>query len=130
MRIVVAILFVIFLWSCKSTDQQSPIKKLDPSEFRDQIAQLGNEQLVDLRTPAEVNDGFIPQAQFIDFLNDDFESFITSLDKNKPIMVYCASGGRSGKASKILAKNGFNEIYDLKGGFSAWESQGLDIDIP
>ncbi|VAV83833.1 hypothetical protein MNBD_BACTEROID02-1730, partial [hydrothermal vent metagenome] len=37
--------------------------------------------------------------------------------------LYCRSGGRSRKAAKILAEMGFKEIYDLKGGYMAWEKQ-------
>ena len=45
-------------------------------------------------------------------------------------MIYCASGGRSGKAAKILKKNEFTHIIDLKGGFTAWENAELPIDHP
>ena len=43
------------------------------------------------------------------------------LDKNQPIIVYCAAGGRSAKASQMLKKNGFKVIYDLSGGYDNWE---------
>ena len=42
------------------------------------------------------------------------------LDKEKPIAVYCKSGGRSGGASKLLLELGFKEIYDLEGGILNW----------
>jgi rhodanese-related sulfurtransferase len=43
------------------------------------------------------------------------------LDKNKPVLVYCAAGGRSASAAKDLKKAGFKKVYDLEGGYDAWE---------
>jgi len=40
--------------------------------------------------------------------------------KDKPIVVYCLSGGRSGKAKKILEEAGFKRVYNL-GGISRWK---------
>ena len=45
---------------------------------------------------------------------------ISKLDKNKPVLLYCAMGGRSSKASKVFKSQGFKKIYDLKGGFLSW----------
>jgi rubrerythrin len=57
------------------------------------------------------------------------------IDAGKPTIVYCASGGRSRVASQMLVGNGFGEVYNLSGGFKAWESEraigaedlGLDL---
>jgi len=47
---------------------------------------------------------------------------VAELDKykDKPILVYCASGGRSPKAVTILANNEFENIYHLSRGISSW----------
>lgn len=47
------------------------------------------------------------------------------LDKEKPVYIYCRSGGRSGKAAKQLADEGFTEIYDLDGGILEWNKKNL-----
>ena len=44
--------------------------------------------------------------------------------------MYCKSGGRSSEAAELLKKNGFNKIYNLKGGISAWEKNGFPIVKP
>ncbi len=83
-------------------------------------------QLVDLRTRGEIeNTGKINGAINIDFSAPDFESRITKLDKEKPIVVYCAVGGRSGKTLPLLSKHGFKVIYDYAGGMKDWLSKGL-----
>jgi rhodanese-related sulfurtransferase len=45
---------------------------------------------------------------------------MANLDKSAPVYVFCASGGRSGKASAALRQEGFTTIIDLKGGYNKW----------
>jgi len=52
---------------------------------------------------------------------DFAEQTAGKLDKNKPVLLYCAGGVRSAKAAKILKKQGFTEIYDLKNGYTGWK---------
>jgi rhodanese-related sulfurtransferase len=77
-------------------------------------------QLIDVRTSEEYSKGFIEEAQNIDYNSTDFANKISELDKNKPVLLYCAMGGRSSKASKVFKSQGFKKIYDLKGGFLSW----------
>ena len=53
----------------------------------------------------------------------DFREKIQELDRDKPVYLYCRSGNRSGKASKIMDELGFKEIVDLKGGYKAWSKE-------
>jgi len=86
-------------------------------------AALENEeapQLIDVRTANEFANGSIPNAKNLDLLDGSFQNAMNSLDKNKPVYVFCAVGGRSGKASKLLKENGFTQVVDLKGGYKGW----------
>ena len=76
--------------------------------------------ILDVRTSDEISSGKIPSAITEDFYNSSFETNLQKLDNKRPIVVYCKSGGRSGKAAKILEKLGFKEVYDLKGGYKSW----------
>lgn len=78
--------------------------------------------LIDVRTPEEFDEGYITTAQNIDFRSKEFETKILKLDKNKPVLVYCKSGGRSGNTYTLLKANNFTKVYDLEGGFTAWKS--------
>jgi rhodanese-related sulfurtransferase len=49
------------------------------------------------------------------------ETAFKKLNPSKPVYLYCRSGNRSGKAANLLAKMGFTEIYDLKGGYMSWK---------
>ncbi|MEN3325171.1 rhodanese-like domain-containing protein [Mariniflexile soesokkakense] len=100
--------------------QNTNIKILETQEFKKQIT--GNSvQLIDVRTAIEFKSGHIKTAKNIDFFSSKFNSQLEKLNKEKPIYVYCRSGNRSNKAANQLAKMGFTEIYDLKGGFLNWK---------
>ncbi|MBL7829317.1 MAG: rhodanese-like domain-containing protein [Saprospiraceae bacterium] len=82
-------------------------------------------QLVDLRTPGEIKaTGKIHGARAINFNAPDFESSILKLDKNKPVLLYCAAGGRSGQAATRLKTLGFKKVYDYTGGMNDWKARG------
>jgi rhodanese-related sulfurtransferase len=100
---------------------------IDVKMFSELTTQEGG-QILDVRTPEEWNGGIIKGAKKINFFDKDFNQQITSLDKTKPIYVYCKSGGRSGKAAKQLEKMGFTTIYNLLGGITAWNAAGKKIE--
>jgi rhodanese-related sulfurtransferase len=79
-------------------------------------------QLVDVRSKAEHSQGRIPGSQHIPL--DELASRSSELDKNKPVLLYCASGGRSGMALRQLRKEGFAQACHLAGGISAWSQAG------
>jgi rhodanese-related sulfurtransferase len=55
--------------------------------------------------------------------------FDKQFDKNRPVVVYCASGGRSALSGKVLKEMGFGEVYNL-GAFKEWADAGGEIDHP
>ncbi len=87
------------------------------------LVETGNVVVVDVRTPPEVNDGYIPAANhFIDINNEPFETRIQVLDKAQHYIVYCRSGARSAKACHIMGENGFTgNLYNLKDGILGWD---------
>ncbi|WP_308993325.1 rhodanese-like domain-containing protein [Mariniflexile litorale] len=101
--------------------QNSNIKVLPPEAFKKQITS-NSVQLIDVRTVNEFKSGHIKDAKNIDFFSSNFNTQLEELNKEKPIYLYCRSGNRSNKAANQLAKMGFTEIYDLKGGFLNWKN--------
>lgn len=77
-------------------------------------------QIIDVRTPTEYQEGHIGNALNVDFKSADFIKNISKFDRNKTLLIYCRSGNRSGRASKIMDSLGFTKIYDLEGGFMNW----------
>lgn len=102
------------------------VKELPPKAFQEQLSQQkGEAQLVDIRTPKEYKDGHLVTALNINFYDKDFKTQMAQLKKEESIYVYCAAGGRSGKASKKLKEMGFKTVYDLDGGYNKWNKAGL-----
>lgn len=119
------ITLLLLVGSCKEKDTKKEIQILPPQEFHDATA--GNDvQLLDVRTADEFEEGHLDDAINIDVLKEDFSEKAESLDKDKPLYLYCRSGNRSAKASSILKDMGFNEIYDMEGGYLLWSSENID----
>lgn len=119
----------LFLVSVAASCQPLPgnIKSVPAKEFAEQFAATPGAQLLDVRTPDEFNSGHLAEALNHDYYSSDFEALLSSLDPQKPVFIYCRTGRRSLDAAKMLAKKGFTQIIDLKGGIVNWQSHGLAI---
>lgn len=85
-------------------------------------------QLLDVRTEEEWNAGHIEGATRVEIGSEDFaEQVKKHFDPEKPLLVYCRSGGRSARAAKQLEELGFETVYDLKGGVLAWEKADREL---
>lgn len=92
---------------------------IDAIDFADRIG-APNTVILDVRTPGETANGVIEGAIELDYRSPNFKDEVAKLDKDKTYLVYCASGGRSGKACSAMQGMGFREVYNLKGGYRAW----------
>lgn len=84
--------------------------------------------VLDVREPAEFASGHLPRARHIPLGElgkrmDEIARF-----KDKPVVVTCRSGARSGSACRTLRKAGFTKVYNLKGGVPAWEQASLPVE--
>jgi thioredoxin 1 len=84
--------------------------------------------LLDIRTPEEVSKGFLKNASFINFYDENFLQKASWVKKNQPIYIYCHAGGRSSKAAEMLIELGFREVYNLVGGYSKWVEDGYLVE--
>ena len=85
-------------------------------------------QLVDVRTDREWESGHIKGAKHFEMNNANWQSQLETLDKDEPVYVYCAKGGRSARCAKQLEEAGFTTIYDLKGGLTSWKASGKAVE--
>jgi thioredoxin len=82
-------------------------------------------QLLDVRTSKEFVKGHLLKAKNIDWNNaESFKNQVLSLDKTRPVLVYCYSGGRSANAMEYLLKEGFKNVINMNGGFLKWAAKG------
>ena len=75
-------------------------------------------QLLDVRGDGEVRRGVIPGMIHIPMHLIPVR--YGELDKDRPVVVYCASGARSAQVAHYLLQQGFEEVYNLSGGIQAW----------
>ena len=97
---------------------------LSQDEWEDQLENDDNAVILDVRTPEEMEEGYIPNATNIDiYLGQGFMDELEKLDKSKNYYVYCRSGNRSAQACAIMQSVGIANAYNLEGGFMQWEGE-------
>lgn len=81
--------------------------------------------VLDVRSAAEFAQTHILNARNIPL--DEMEARLKELErfKQKPVIVSCATGNRSGSAAALLRKHGFSNVVNLAGGVAAWQQAGL-----
>jgi rhodanese-related sulfurtransferase len=119
--IIGLILFTI-MHTFGTPTQGKYFKNISASELKAMREAQPNEVLlIDVRTAAESNQRAIADtAAFIDIMSSAFDSKIEALDRNKTYIIYCRSGNRSAQACSIMERKGFQKLYNLAGGISAY----------
>lgn len=81
-------------------------------------------QIIDTRTPAEFELGTISGA--VNIPVDDIRERLNEIDKNKPVVVFCAVGLRGYIAARILMANGY-DVRNLSGGYKTYQLATQDL---
>ena len=121
---------LVFTISCGQTDSKSDAAAIQHSDIDvaqfDKLRAQDNYVVLDIRTPEETSEGVVDNALILDFYADNFESEVLTMDKDKQYLVYCRSGGRSAQAAEFMARSGFQYVYNLLGGYTAWSEAHPD----
>lgn len=112
-----------------SVQQSGEYVDLSPAEMAEKMKDEPG-TVLDVRTPQETAEGVIENAVIIDFYKDDFAQRMRELNKEKPVYVYCAKGGRSSDAAEMMKDAGFLKVYNLDGGMSAWKGSDMPTQKP
>lgn len=97
---------------------------LSQKDWELQLKEDANAVILDVRTEEECNEGIIPNAINIDiYKGQGFIYQLEELDKNKNYYVYCKAGGRSAQACSVMNQLGFQNAYNLLGGFMNWKGE-------
>jgi len=84
--------------------------------------------IVDVRTPAEFQQGHVPNAINVPLSEIINNPAILTSSKGKPIVLYCRSGYRAGKAAEALQKDGYQNLRHLEGDMQGWLKAGLSVE--
>lgn len=83
--------------------------------------------ILDIRTIGEYKSGHLSNAVNLDYYASDFPEKLRKLDHNKSYLVYCAVGGRSREAVRLMQKLGFQQVYDATEGYNDLKRAGLAV---
>ncbi len=129
---LILVLLTVFLIGC-STNLLQEIHESEKTSEKPIVINITNKQakklikknssliILDVRTKTEYDTGHLKNAKLIPI--SELEERLDELDKNSPILVYCRRGNRSATASKILMRNEFKKIYNLKNGIENWDGE-------
>lgn len=124
-RLIPTILLLLVVNICLG--QQNAV--LPPAAFGKCINNNDSTQLLDVRTIGEFSTGHIKNALQADWKDGaEFYRRIESIDKNKPVYIYCLSGGRSAAAAQKMRDKGYTNVNELKGGLNAWKADNMEVE--
>ena len=124
-----ALIFFTLIFSISCSNKDTLVFEKTDILTLDKILNDTDIIILDVRTSEEINTGYIPNSTFIDYYDKDFENKINLIDRSRKIYTLCKSGGRSVKAAEILSKNGFQNVYNLEGGFMRWKANKMPYNI-
>ena len=102
------------------------MKEVTVSELKQMMDNKEDFQLIDVREPheadiAQIGGELIPMGEVMANLD--------KISKDKKVVVHCKAGGRSGAIVNALQSQGYNNVYNLKGGILAWSNE-IDPSVP
>lgn len=139
-RLLLFILSLLLLAACGGTDPAPAVSEdagpIDIASLPDTInvqtaAALQDRDdvvLIDVREQWEYDAGHIPGITLIPM--SEIEARISEIPTDKTVVFACQSGVRSSQVFNWLSSNGYENVYNMAGGFAAWEAAGLDVATP
>ena len=105
------------------------IKEVTADQVHNDMDTDQNVYVVDVRERDEVMDGYVPGAALIPrgFLELNIEDDVT-MERDVPIVLYCAGGNRSALAARDLKLMGYSNVASMIGGFKAWKDSGFKFE--
>ncbi len=104
------------------------VRELDAGELANWLSRGEQVRLIDVRTPAEVARGVIPEAEHLPLHLLPLQ--VNDLPAHPRVVFYCRSGARSAQACLFMNTRGRDDVYNLRGGIIAWLRSGLPLATP
>ena len=119
LEIVLGILGAIIVFGIYTFFTGMKMKKSVTTLSQDEFIQgYRKAQLIDVREPKEFDGGHILGARNIPA--SQMRTRMKEIRKDMPVYLYCQSGARSARTALTLKKNGYDQLYQLEGGFRKW----------
>lgn len=104
------------------------MKEISPKETSSLISKDKSLIIIDARTPIEFHQVHIKNALLLDLTNPDLMNKLLEMDKTKPYLLYCHTGGRSFYLMQLMLGLGYKNIQHIQGGIEAWENSGYKVE--
>ncbi len=102
------------------------VKEIDAKELAAWMEDKSREfRIIDVREQMEIAQGSIPGAEPMPM--SALSSRIGEIGQDKDVVFICRSGARSGQVVAYLAQNGYENVYNLRGGVMGWAQNGFDF---
>ncbi len=102
------------------------IKEINAADLSRLIKTEERFEIIDIRTPAEIERGVIPDAKVLPMDQIPLKLGFFSLTE-KHTVLYCRTGSRSAQACRFLNQQGIHNVISLRGGIVKWMSRGLPL---
>jgi rhodanese-related sulfurtransferase len=105
------------------------IKEIDANALADRVAaEERNVKIIDVREINEIQGGTIPGAIPMPLATVPLR--LNEMQRHEEIVVICRSGARSAQACMFMQQQGFEKVYNLRGGMFAWAGSGQPVGVP
>src|SRR5215210_2587960 len=111
------------------TEVKGEIEEIDAAHARELVTSHSC-AVLDVRERDEWEEGHLPGAVHIPRGNLESRIEAAVPDRERPVLVYCASGNRSAFAAKTLEDLGYEHVSSLAGGFTDWKGNGFPFELP
>lgn len=114
---------------------KSRVKEVSPQELEGLKQEKSDLLILDVRESSEFEQGhlegalLVPRGILESSADPSYPKHVPELSgaRARPIVAYCATGGRSAMAAAVLEMMGYHEVYSLAGGFTQWEQSGMPV---
>jgi len=122
LTVFTALIFLLWL-PAFALDQ---VPEVDSGTLNKWISEKRELVLIDVGSQGDFTEGHIAGSTSVP-LTKDFIEQIKRLPKEKTYVITCPSGSRSLRAAKGMIENGFEKVYNLKGGIADWIRKGFKV---
>lgn len=106
----------------------SLIKTIEVTELMEMKEKDSSVRVIDIRNPAELNRGIIPGSEALPMHTIPLR--INEFKRDETLVMVCLSGARSAQACMYLQQQGYDNVYNLRGGMIAWAGNGYELGLP
>jgi rhodanese-related sulfurtransferase len=106
----------------------SRIKEISVSDLFHRIGADNDFELVDIRTPAEIERGVLPDAKILSMHLIPLKLTYFS-ESSRQFVIYCRTGSRSAQVCRFLNQQGIFNVISLRGGIVRWVSKGYPLEF-